>query len=139
MRERTSIILMRITYIFNILVAGGVGIIALFVNDIGNEFLFGEDVRTVSNASYIAGSFWIAIAANSCLGIWRPFEFAGVFGVQLIYKFLFLVIRIIPGLIRKDLNSEITGVSVFFLVWVLWLPFIIPWRHMFKREKTEDI
>jgi hypothetical protein len=127
MITNTHKVLMLVTYAANILVAGAVGIMALFFNDFANFRLFGENDYVNNNSSFIVGSFWIAIALNSAMGLIRPLEFSAIFLIQLIYKGLFLIVRIIPLLASSGkLSQGIVGVSVFFLVWILWLPWIVP-------------
>jgi hypothetical protein len=124
--------LMTLTYLANIFVAGTVGFISLFFNTHANKFILSEKKATTTNSSYLVGSFWIAITILSVFGLFRPYKFSAVFVVQFIYKGLFLIIRFIPGYLKGEFrNDNIINMSIFFFVWVIWLPCIIPWGYLF--------
>jgi hypothetical protein len=64
------------------------------------------------------------------LGLWRPFIFSPVLLLQLIYKGSWLLVVAIPGI--KNNQPYPSGMAIFFLVWVLVLPFVIPWAEWMK-------
>lgn len=79
----------------------------------------------------MTGSYWTAILILSELGLWQPLVFSPVFLLQLIYKGLFLVAVILPRLVSGRTAEVPVGIAAFFLTWVVLLPFVIPWGHLF--------
>jgi len=121
-------LLMKITYLANILVAGWVGVSCLFFPKTAISIVF-ENTLAYSESIKIVGALWCAIFLISILGLFFPKEFQIVFLVQLIYKSLWLVVVAIPA-IQKGLPYPY-GMAVFFLVWVIILPFVIDWKQLF--------
>lgn len=81
---------------------------------------------------YITGCHWTAITIVSIFGIiFSRVNFSVVFLHQLIYKSLYLIISVIPSLIKEEYDEIPNGMSVFFLVWVCLLPIVIPWKYLF--------
>jgi hypothetical protein len=73
----------------------------------------------------LVGSLWLAIAALSILGLWKPLVYAPVLLLQLMYKGSWLLKVALPAVYqRKEFPKAMT---VFFLIWVFVLPFVIPW------------
>jgi hypothetical protein len=79
----------------------------------------------------LVGSFWIAIGIVSLMGIFRPMKFCAILVVQIIYKGLFLIVEVIPRLAQKE--AVPIGVAAFFLVWVLFLPLVVPWKYLLSK------
>jgi len=117
---------LRIIYILNIIVAGQIAISALSnpensaLTTFGNAYQPTEVIRLV-------GCLWLAIAILSILGLWKPVTFAPVLLLQLIYKGTWLFIVALPAL-RKDIPFP-KAMALFFVAWVLVLPFLIPWKE----------
>lgn len=55
--------------------------------------------------------------------------------IQIIYKGLYLAVEVLPKLIRGE--KVAIGLSVFFLVWVIVLPFVVPWRKLIKPKSVD--
>ncbi|MEM8895340.1 MAG: hypothetical protein AAGC88_12230 [Bacteroidota bacterium] len=49
---------------------------------------------------------------------------------QLIYKSSWLVFAALPALASNQPYPK--GMAVFFVIWVVVLPFVIPWRNLFS-------
>jgi hypothetical protein len=66
---------LRVIYSANILVAGVCAVCSLFFSKFAKKRLFDEDDMSDSNATYITGSFWMAITITSILGLVFPIQF----------------------------------------------------------------
>ena len=119
-------IALRIIYVLNIIVAGQIAFSALSnpknaaLTTFGNAYQPTEVIKLV-------GCLWLAIAALSVLGIWKPVTFSPVLLLQLIYKGMWLIVVAVPAM-RNDIPFPKT-MAMFFVTWVLILPFIIPWKE----------
>jgi len=68
----------------------------------------------------------LAIAILSVLGLWKPIVFSSVLLLQLIYKGTWLLSVAIPAL--RNGSDFPKAMALFFVVWVVVLPFLIPWK-----------
>lgn len=122
-------ILLKVVYIANILVAGWISITSLsfpkkaVVSVFSNAVQYSETIRLV-------GSLWGAICILSILGMFYPKRMALVLLFQLIYKGSWLLFAALPAVISKKSYPE--GMAVFFLIWCALLPFVIPWKEIFQ-------
>ena len=118
---------LRIIYILNIIVAGQIAILALSnpknsaLTTFGNAYQPTEVIRLV-------GCLWLAIAILSIFGLWKPLTFVPVLLLQLIYKATWLLTVALPAF-RDDLPFPKT-MALFFVAWVLVLPFLKPWKEL---------
>lgn len=116
---------LRIIYILNVVVAGQIAISALSnpknsaLITFGNAYQPTEVIRLV-------GCLWLAIAVLSIFGLWKPITFSPVLLLQLIYKGTWLFVVALPAW-QNDIPFPKT-MALFFVVWVLVLPLIIPWK-----------
>ncbi len=122
-----SSIAMRIVYLANIFVAGWIGITCLFTNR-GAATVF-ENTVAQSEGLRVVGALWLAIALCSVLGLVKPEAFAAVLVLQLFYKGMWLLFVALPAV--QAGNPYPRSMAAFFVVWVVILPFIIPWKKMF--------
>jgi hypothetical protein len=95
-----SFTLIRIIFVCNILVTGVVGSVALFATSKAPILVFSEAYDS-SDSMKMIGAFWIAIGVCSTIGLWNPLEFSPIMIIQIIYKGLFLLVEVLPKLIRK--------------------------------------
>ena len=116
-------------YIANIVVAGWIGITSVFNSNRAATTVF-QNAYQSSEVMRLVGCLWLAIAILSVLGLWRPISFSPVLLVQLIYKGTWLLVVALPAIKAKQHYP--TGMAMFFLIWVLVLPFIIPWSEWTK-------
>lgn len=122
-------IALKLIYIANIIVAGWISITSIFnpkhsaVSVFQNAYQPTEVIRLV-------GCLWLAIAILSILGLRQPLIFSPILLVQLIYKGTWLLVVALPA-IRQN-HAYPSGMAGFFLVWVLVLPFVIPWAEWAK-------
>jgi len=117
-----------IIYIANILVAGWISITSLFYPEravmtvFENNFAYSESIRLV-------GALWFAIFILSILGLIFPQKMSLVLVFQLIYKSSWLLFAALPAMMNNQAYPR--GMVVFFVIWVLVLPFVIPWKEIF--------
>lgn len=119
----------KLVYTANIILAGYIGITSLFFPKFSAVIIFQNSYPT-SDIIRLVGCLWLAIAVVSMLGLWRPLIFSPVLLLQLIYKGCWLLIVAIPAI--KNNQAYPSGMATFFLVWVLVLPFVIPWSEWAK-------
>lgn len=122
-------IALKIIYIANIIVAGWISITSIFSPNKSALTVF-QNAYQPTEVTRLVGCLWLAIAVLSVLGLWRPISFSPILLVQLIYKGTWLVIVALPAI--KNDQPYPSGMATFFLVWVLVLPFIIPWTAWTK-------
>ncbi|MFK7972060.1 MAG: hypothetical protein AB8F95_16955 [Bacteroidia bacterium] len=120
-----SIIALKIVYIANILVAGWISYTSLLYPKTAAQTVF-QGAYPDTEVIRLVGSLWLGITVLSVLGLWRPITFSPVLLMQVIYKGSWLLIVALPA-IRAGIHYP-KGMAGFFLVWVLVLPFVIPWK-----------
>jgi hypothetical protein len=122
-------LLLRVVYVANVIVAGWIGISSLFfpraslVSVFQNSIDYSESIRLV-------GALWMAICVLSILGLFFPYKMSAVLLIQLFYKSSWLLVCALPA-INNNVNYP-KAMAVFFIVWVIVLPFVIPWRYLFS-------
>lgn len=119
---------MRLIYAANVLVAGWIALTSLISPQWAARTVF-SGAYTPSEVMRLVGCLWLAIALLSIAGLFRPQEFALVFLLQLLYKGTWLLAVALPA--WRNGQPFPGGMAVFFLVWVLVLPFFIPWKALF--------
>ena len=117
-------VLIKLVYTANIIVAGYIGITSLFLPQLSSATIFQNAYQT-TDVIRLVGCLWLAIAILSALGLWRPLTFSPVLLLQLIYKGSWLLVVAIPAI--KNSQAYPAGMATIFLIWVLVLPFVIPW------------
>ena len=125
-----SFVLMRIVYATNVVVAGVVGSLSLFDPQVAFRTVF-EGTIEPSLDTRILGALWLTIAVVSAFGMIRPLPFSPVLLIQLLYKGGWLLAVAVPLLFAGRPDALPASMSIFFAVWVLVLPFVIPWRYLF--------
>ena len=119
---------LQIIYGANILVAGWVGLQTFFWPTAASNTVF-SGVYAPTAVSKIVGALWLGIALLSVAGLWRPITFSPVLGLQLFYKGLWLLLVAAPAMIQGQPFPR--PMALFFLIWVLVLPWVIPWKEWF--------
>ncbi|RLS71348.1 MAG: hypothetical protein DWI00_13515 [Planctomycetota bacterium] len=118
-------------YIFNIIVLIPVGLLTLLGGERGgqlacqNKFPESEGFRT------ILGSLWTAILIGSVLGLFFPATMSALLLIQVIYKSLWLLVFVMPRLLKGKISEVPSGIALVFLVIVLSYPWVIPWGQLF--------
>jgi hypothetical protein len=120
---------LRVVYVANILLAGSIAI-----QSIQSISSAERAARTVFSSAYgatevmrLVGCLWLAIAVLSALGIVQPLAFAPVLLLQLIYKSCWLFSVALPAHLRGA--SYPAPMATCFVLWVVALPFVMPWSH----------
>lgn len=124
------LLLMKAIYVSNILVAGWISITSLFRPRTARATVFSNDFA-YSEAIRLVGALWGAIFILSVLGLFFPRQMSLVLLFQLIYKLSWLLFAALPALLNHQPYPK--GMAVFFIIWVLILPFAIPWSTLFGR------
>ena len=120
-------IAMKIMYFTNVIVAGAISITSLFYPKTAqksiftNAFEYSESIRLIC-------ALWFAIFLLSLVGLWLPKQMSLVFVFQLIYKSGWLLFAAVPAIMKAHPYPK--AMATFFLVWVIVLPFVIPWKEM---------
>jgi hypothetical protein len=120
--------MLKIIYLANILVAGWISITSLFSPETAlttvfeNNFVYSEAIRLV-------GALWFAIFILSILGLFFPEKMQLVLLFQLIYKSSWLIFAALPAMMNHQPFPK--GMAVFFVIWVVTLPFVIDWKYIF--------
>jgi len=122
--------LLKIVYIANILVAGWISIASLFFPKIAVESVF-TNAFEYSESIRLVGALWFSIFILSIVGLVYPKEMSIVLILQLIYKASWLLVAALPAVLNG--SNYPRPMALFFLVWVLVLPFVIPWKDIFNQ------
>ncbi|GMN10878.1 hypothetical protein MTsPCn9_28100 [Croceitalea sp. MTPC9] len=90
----------KIMYIVNILGAGVPGFLIVFFPSFAEQYVLwaAQDYGVMT----ILGSIWLAIGLTSIIGIFLPYQFLGIFIIQLIYKTLWLTTFILPAVFKNE-------------------------------------
>lgn len=124
--------LLSIVYIGNVIVAGWISISSLFFTNYAATGVF-QDAYPPSDVMRLVGCLWFSIFVISAFGLFfNPLAFSVILLVQLIYKSMWLILVWFPA--YKERQRYPVGMAVFFLVWVVVLPFAIPWSYLFGKE-----
>ena len=119
---------LKIVYAANILVTAWVSISCLFFPKTAMSSVFTNDF-SYSEAFRLVGALWAAIFILSILGWFFPQKMSLVLLFQLIYKSLWLLFAALPAMLQHQPYPK--SMAIFFLIWVLVLPFVIPWHSIF--------
>ena len=119
---------MRLVFAANVLVAGWISITSLFAPARAVRTVF-ENTVEYSEAIRLVGALWGAIFLLSVVGLFLPRQMALVLLFQLIYKGSWLLFIALPA--YRSGEAFPRGMAGFFVVWVVVLPFVIPWREVF--------
>jgi hypothetical protein len=120
---------LKIMYFANIIVAGWISISSLFYPKTAHTTVF-EQNFAYSEAIRLVGALWFAIFILSVLGLFYPEKMSLVLLFQLIYKSSWLIFAALPAMMNNQPFPK--GMAVVFIVWVVVLPFVIPWKTIFS-------
>ncbi len=123
--------ILKVVYFANILVAGWISITSLFYPKTAVATIF-ENTLAYSEAIRLVGALWGAIFLLSILGLFYPERMSVVLLFQVIYKTSWLLAVAAPAIINNEPYPR--GMTGFFVVWVLVLPFVIPWSALFGQN-----
>lgn len=116
-----------LVYLANSFVAGWISITSLFAPKVAQRTIF-EGTVAYSEVIRLVGALWGAIFLLSILGLFLPRQMSLVLVFQLIYKGSWLLFVALPA--QGSGRPYPSGMATFFLIWVVLLPFVIPWRDL---------
>jgi hypothetical protein len=119
---------LKIMYFANIIVAGWISISSLFYPKTAHTTVF-EQNFAYSEAIRLVGALWFAIFILSIFGLFYPEKMSLVLLFQLIYKSSWLIFAALPAMMSNQPFPR--GMAVVFIIWVVVLPFVIPWKTIF--------
>ncbi len=122
-------VMLQLAYLANCLVAGWVGLSCLFSPNKAVQTVFSNTVAP-SQVIRLVGALWTAIFILSFVGLFYPDAMVAVLVFQVLYKGVWLLIVALPAI--RNARDYPKAMAVFFLVWVAWLPRIIPWQGLFQ-------
>ncbi len=118
-----------LTYIANIIVAGWISITCLFYPRAAQYSIF-TDAFHYSESFRLIGALWFGIFALSVVGLFLPKEMSLILVFQFIYKSTWLLLAALPAILNGNIYPK--SMAGFFLVWVMFLPWVIPWKEVFN-------
>jgi hypothetical protein len=118
-------------YIFNIIVLIPVGLLTLLGGERGGQLACQSKFSESEGFRTILGSLWTSILIGSVLGLFWPVTMAPLLLIQVIYKTLWMVVFVLPRLLKGRSHEVPWGISLTFLVIVVSYPWVIPWGQLF--------
>lgn len=119
---------LKFMYLANIIVAGWISISSLFYPQVAQQTVFTGDFA-YSESIRLVGALWGAIFIISIIGLFFPYKMSLIFFFQLIYKSSWLIFAALPAFLNNAPYPR--GMATCFVLWVIILPFIIPWKLLF--------
>lgn len=119
--------LIHLVYVANVIVAGWISISSLFFPKTAIQTVFTNDFE-YSESIRLVGALWGGIFIISILGLFFPLQMALILVFQLIYKGSWLLFAALPAMIKREKYPK--AMAKFFLIWVVVLPFVIPWKSL---------
>lgn len=120
-----------LSYIFNILVLIPVGLLTLLGGERGGQLVCQSKFPESEGFRTILGSLWTAILLGSILGLIFPVQMSPMLLIQVIYKSVWLLVFVMPRLLKGKISVVPSGIALVFLVIVLSYPWVIPWEQLF--------
>lgn len=120
---------MKIMYIANIFLAGWISTSSLFYPKTAHLSVFEQNFE-YSESIRLVGALWLGIAILSIAGLFFPEKMSVVFLFQLIYKSSWLIFAALPAISNNMAYPK--AMAICFLIWVIILPFVIPWKYLFS-------
>ncbi len=124
-------IFLRLIYVANIFLAGWISITSLFTPQVAQRTVF-ENTIAYSESIRLVGALWLGIFVISILGLFFPQKMSLILLFQLIYKGSWLIFVAIPAIANQQAYPK--GMATCFLIWVVLLPFVIPWKWIFSES-----
>ena len=118
-------------YIFNIVVLVPIGLMTLLGGERGGQLACQGKFPESEGFRTILGSLWTAILIGSVLGLFFPVAMSALLLIQVIYKTLWLLVFVMPRLLKGKVSEVPFGIALVFLVIVLSYPWVIPWEQLF--------
>ena len=120
-------------YWYTIMGAGGFGLGMLFISDTVKSLLQWPVNEPIIWG--IVGSSYLSFGILSVFGLRAPFRFVPILFMQLIYKSTWLIVCILPKLIKGELPLYGIVLSIIMLTYVIGDLIAIPFSYIFSSEK----
>lgn len=117
-------------YAANILVTAWISWTCVFYPERAVQTVFTNGL-VYSEAIRLVGALWGGIFLLSCLGLFYPYQMSVILLFQLVYKGSWLIFVALPAIRGSKPYPE--SMAIFFLLWVIILPFVIPWKSLFTN------
>lgn len=125
--EPAPLIGLRIMYGAAVIGAGAVGAMTLFAPVAAERYIF-ADATEVDIFLRVLGAVWLATGVVAIGGLADPLRYLPVLLIQLLYKTAWLVLAAFPALASGSSSRGLVFLTVLFIVWVLALILVIPFR-----------
>jgi hypothetical protein len=123
---------LRVMYIANIFVAGGLGL-AFIISPSAIASLFGATAEVSMWAAGYAYSFMVAIAFFALLGLRSPLKFSMILLVQAATKIIWIFAVFVPALLSGSTPSWTIMLLVLFVLWATGDLVVTPWHHFVQQ------
>jgi len=121
-------------FIFNIIVLVPIGLLTLLGGKRGGQLACQGKFPESEGFRTILGSLWTAILLGSILGLFYPLPMSPLLLIQVIYKSLWLLVFVMPRLLKGNVSEVPSGIALVFLVIVLTYLWVIPWGPLFATR-----
>ena len=118
-------------YIFNILILFPVGLLTLLGGKGGGQLACQGKFPESEGFRTILGSLWTAILLGSIIGLFYPMPMSPLLLIQVIYKALWMLVFVMPRLLKGKVREVPSGIALVFLLIVASYPWFIPWGQIF--------
>jgi len=118
-------------FIVNIIILVPIGLLTLLGGQRGGQFACQGKFPESDGFRTILGSLWTAILLCSILGLFHPVPMSPLLLIQVIYKSLWLVVFVMPRLVKGKISEVPSGIALVFLLIVVTYPLVIPWGPLF--------
>lgn len=126
--------LLLLPFIFNIIVLVPIGWLTLLGGERGGQLACQGKFPESEGFRTILGSLWTAILLGSILGLFYPLPMSPLLLIQVIYKSLWLLVFVMPRLLKGNVSEVPSGIALVFLVIVLTYLWVIPWGPLFATR-----
>jgi hypothetical protein len=122
---------LKIMYVFNIVIAGGVGLCILVIPDrMKSIFPYSGDSATYG----ILGSIFLAFGLFAVLGLWSPMKFVVILLFQLVYMSVWLLGAALPLFVTGKFPAGHTPTVVLFILAIIGDAIAIPFKQVFSKK-----
>jgi hypothetical protein len=126
----------RFVYIATAIMGTTTGLLILLVPDIA-RIVIGMPSQLPEQDPVVfglVGTFWLAVALTSLLGLRAPLKFLPLFLLQLVYKSSWFLFVFIPMMVRGEFPAYGIAIAVGNAVWIALDLRAIPFRYLLAAE-----
>jgi hypothetical protein len=127
---------LKLMYIYTIIGAGGFGLAIIVVPKLIRSLFSmpGGDPITFG----ITGSFYLACALGSILGLRDPLKFVPVLVIELCYKLIWFIGVVLPFLIKGRFPSYAIPIAIIFATYIIGNLIAIPFSCVFTKQSHQE-